>query len=602
MQDNNRRRAGIVTGWLVVVSTTLLVLGCASAPPVLTDDERTERRALYTTGEQVENFALLDADGDFHELHRYGDAKAIVLYVQGNDCPIVRHGASDLRKVEEEFGAQGVQFFMINATGRDKREAVLALTRTGEALVIDPASWRIVYRGRINDRVNYEAQKPEATQNDLANALNDVLATRPVKRPDVPSPGCALASKPAPVPTYIADVAPVLERNCVGCHREGGIGPWSMTNYDTVRGWAPMIRQVVRTKRMPPWHADSHVGEFRQDMSLPPEDARTLVRWAEAGAPRGEGEDPLANLQLAALDEWRLGQPDRVLELSAQEIPATGLLPYRYDYLELEVDEDLWIEGVEFQPGNPAVLHHALGYVVPPDSDGLYNWVDGVMISYAPGNGAEFAPPEVARFVPKGSRVFVELHYVTTGREEVDRSRVGFHLSDNRPERVLRTTGAVDVFFEIPPGARNFQVASEVEFDRPVVLHSLTPHMHYRGTDMQYTAVYPDGRRETLLSVPNYDFNWQRPYLLAEPRALPAGSRVEVTGTYDNSAQNRFNPNPEKWLRFGPMTTDEMFIGYIAYTYADAADDLAHQDRNNPVLWFPVPDGKGNGGAAAALR
>ena len=626
MPYNDQRGATTAGLGLVFLMALLLLWGCASDSPQLSDDDRTARRAVYTDGEQVDNFALLDADGDFHELYRYGDAKAIVLYVQGNGCPIVRHGARDLGSVAQEFEPQGVRFFMINATGRDSRETVnreasefsfpvpvlmdderivadsLSLNRTAEALVIDPATWRIVYRGRINDRVNYEAQKPAATQTDLANALTDVLASRPVARPDVPSPGCALASKKDPVPTYTADVAPVLAQNCVMCHREGGIAPWAMTDFDTVRGWAPMIRQVVRTKRMPPWHADPHVSELRSDMSLAPEDARTLVRWVEEGAPRGGGDDPLANLQLAALDKWRLGEPDRVLELSAQTLPATGLVPYRYDYLEWEVDKDFWLEGLEFQPGNAAVLHHALGYVVPPGSDGYYNWVDGVMITYAPGNGAERSPAGAARFVPKGSKIFVELHYVTTGREEVDRSRLGLHLADSPPERVLRTTGAVDVKFVIEPGARNYRVTSDVEFDRPVVVHSLTPHMHYRGTDMTYTAVYPDGKREPLLSVPNYDFNWQRPYFLAEPRELPAGSHIEVSGTYDNSDQNRHNPNPDQWVRFGPQTTDEMFIGYITYTYAEASDDRAHEDRANTLLWFPNPDGLGNGGAAAVVQ
>lgn len=623
MPYKNKRPSGIAAIWMAMAMTLLIVWGCSSAPPMLSEDERTARRAVYTDGERVENFALLDAQGNFHELHRYGDAKAIVLYVQGNGCPIVRHGATDYRKVAEEFGPEGVRFFMINATGRDSREEIrreaeefrfptpvlvdeqrivsdaLELNRTAEVLVIEPASWRVVYRGRINDRMHYEAQKPEATENDLANALNDVLAARPVARSDVPSPGCAIASKPVPTPTYTADIAPILERNCVMCHREGGAAPWAMTGYDMVRGWAPMIRQVVRTKRMPPWHADPHVGDdLRGDLSLPSEDARALVDWAEAGAPRGEGEDPLAQLELAPLQEWRLGPPDQVVTLDEQRIPATGLVPYRYAYLELELDEDLWINGIEFQPGNPAVLHHALGYVVPPGADD-YNWVDGVMITYAPGNGQELAPSGSARFVPKGSKVFLELHYVTTGREELDQSRVGLHFADEPPERVFRTTGGFDLFFEIPPGARNFEVANEVTFDEPVVVYSLTPHMHYRGDSMEYVVVYPDGRREPLLSVPNYDFNWQRPYQLEEPKPLPAGSRIEVSGTFDNSAQNRFNPNPNQWLRFGPQTKDEMFIGYITYTYANAADDRAHSDRDHPLLWFPVPDGKGNGGAAA---
>ena len=341
------------------------------------------------------------------------------------------------------------------------------------------------------------------------------------------------------------------------------------SSYEMVRGWAPMIREVVRTKRMPPWQADPHVGKFANDFSLSNEETQTLVHWVEAGTPRGPGEDPLkANPKVAG--DWIMGQPDYVITMDTVKIPKTGVVEYQYQIKEIELKEDKWVEAVEVIPGNTEVLHHVLvspqypkGYKPPMQQRS--EWFDGLFAAYAPGQDPEVFPEGSGRFLPKGTKLVFQLHYTPTGKDEIDVSKLGIHFSDEPKEKEYIITGPVNLRFAIEPFNNAFPVNGAFKFDEPVTLHAMTPHMHYRGKSMKYSAVYPDGKKELLMSVPNYDFNWQRTYILDEPRDLPAGTTIVCEALFDNSKENAANPDPSATVYFGEQSFEEMMIGYLSF-------------------------------------
>lgn len=348
------------------------------------------------SGVPVEDFALLDHQGHHRRLYYHSDAPAVVLFVQGNGCPIARNAIPIWKQLRDQFAPRGVVFWMLNANSQDDRAAVagealayaidtpilidetqlvaesLGVTRTAEAIVIDPARRKIVYRGPVDDRLGYETQRP-ARHHWLRDALTAHLEGQAVESVERPSPGCVVnlidrdREAHASI-SYSETIAPLLERRCRSCHRTGGVAPWSMSSYEMVRGWAPMMREVLRTGRMPPWHADPHVSRFANDISLSVEEKRTLVHWIEAGAPRGGGPDPLSRPP-PPVPVWHLGEPNLVLEAPEQTLPATGVLPYRYEVVDIPVDRDVWIRAADIQPTNPRVMHHGTAYLIPPEGD-----------------------------------------------------------------------------------------------------------------------------------------------------------------------------------------------------------------------------------------
>ncbi len=553
-------------------------------------------------GTRVDNFALLDHRGAFHELAAYRDRRAVVLFVQGNGCPISRHALPALHDLAEDFGTRGVAFLLLNANLQDDRAAIaaeaeaygvslpilvdesqlvaesLGITRTAEAIVIDPHTWRVVYRGPVDDRLHYQTQRP-ARAHYLRDALAATLEGREVAQPRVDAPGCLVLLPGADAEahaeiSYSKKIAPLLERRCVTCHRDGGVAPWAMSSWAMVRGWSPMMREMLRTRRMPPWHADPAVAHFANDISLDVEELRTLVHWIEAGALRGEGPDPLERRRPAGAPTWPLGEPDLVIEASRQEIPATGVVPYRYETVAFPADRDVWVRAVEFQPSNAAVMHHGLAWIRypsdrdEPDVQGL-GFTRGQFAAYVPGREVGPLPEGTGYFVPAGSKIRFQLHYTTTGRPEVDAPRIGLYLAEKPLRHELKTSAVGRFDFVIPPGARDHHETASMEIDRDILLYALSPHMHYRGKAMAIDAHLPDGEVVPLLSVPRYDFNWQRRYLLDPPRPLPAGTRIEVRAAFDNSEHNPANPDPTQAVRYGEQSFEEMLFGYLVYRDLD---------------------------------
>ena len=560
--------------------------------------------ASAALAERVDNFVLLDHTGDAHELHYYSDRDAVVLMVQGNGCPVVRNALPDLRAVREQFSDSNVEFLMINSNLQDHRASIAAeaaewdidlpildddaqligealdFTRTAEVLVIDTDDWSVAYRGPINDRLSYERQKAEASKHYLVDALDAVLADQKPAIEAEGAIGCLInfpeaKNKAAHASiSYSETVAPILKANCLACHQEGGIGSWAMSSYDMVRGFAPMIREVVRTKRMPPWHADPHVGDWKNDASLGLEDRQTLIHWIEAGAPRGDGDDPLAALD-AADPEWPLGEPDLIVELPSFDIPASGVVDYQFPSVKNPLDDGVWVRAMTVVPGRTEVVHHVLVGATdsgqpPNESEGVF---DNYLGGYAPGTGYTKMPEGTGVYLPADSHFMFQLHYTPYGKDVTDTTRIGLYFYDEPPANFLRHGVVLNPTIRIPPNAKRHEQRAYYEFERDAHLHTILPHSHYRGRSSTFALRFPDGTEEMLLNVPNYDFNWQRGYDFADPKFVPAGSRLVHTTVYDNSGQNPANPDPDKLVTWGLQSWDEMLYGDFVFTWVDETSE-----------------------------
>ncbi len=364
--------------------------------------------------------------------------------------------------------------------------------------------------------------------------------------------------------TFSRDVAPVFYARCVGCHRPGQAAPMSLMTYDEVRPWVKSIRQVVAEGRMPPWHADPAFGRFVNDRSLAAEEKDLIERWIAQGARPG---DPADMPPIPAFQEgWKLGEPDLVLEFEAVDLPGGGPDQFRDLAAKTAIPEDRWVTAVEVLPGNRKVVHHVIAYAA---RGGQGSPEAGWLGAWAAGMEPMVFPPGTGRLVRQGERVMANLHYHLAEEPQRDATRVGLHFAEGDVDKEVINLWIANADFLIPPGADNHEVRSVFTFDEESQILSLLPHMHYRGKDFTYTAVWPDGRRQTILRVPRWDFNWQTVYVLAEPLTLPAGSRLECVAHYDNSAANPANPDPTRAVRFGDASYDEMMIGFVDYVVAE---------------------------------
>jgi hypothetical protein len=561
---------------------------------------------------RVDNFVLLDQAGVAHELYYQSDASAVVIMIQGNGCPVVRNALADFKALRTSYAPRNVRFFMLNANLQDNRDSIraeaeawdidvpilddetqligesLSLVRTAEVLVLDPATWELVYRGPINDRLNYERQKTQASEHFLANTLDTMLTGKTVEVGERNTIGCLInfpgrTAKHAGI-SYSETIAPLLKEKCAVCHRPGGIGPWAMTGHAMVQGFAPMIREVVRTRRMPPWHADPHVGNWLDDRRLSPEQTQTLVHWIEAGAVRGSGPDPLEDVTPIASD-WPLGEPDLVIDMPRFEVPASGVVDYQFPAVKNPLDRGVWVKAATILPGDRTVVHHVLAGAsdIAPDAD-RESVFDNYIMGYAPGAESALMPEGTGVFIPPGGYYLFQLHYTPTGKAAVDETRMGLYFADQTPDNFLRHQVVLDPTINIPPNAARHEEAAYFEFHKDARLFSLFPHAHYRGRSSSFEVRYPDGRTDTVLSVPNYDFNWQRGYDFVEPMVLPAGSRLIHRTVYDNSARNPGNPDPERTVPWGLQSWDEMLYGAFSYSWVDESSATPTHDRQRSQL------------------
>ena len=400
----------------------------------------------------------------------------------------------------------------------------------------------------------------------------------------------AMAAPASSTLTYYKDVAPVLQNRCQECHRPGEIGPMSFMTYDQVRPWAKAIKTAVVTRKMPPWSADPHVGKFLNDRSLSQTEIDTLVSWIDAGAPAGDPKD--APKPREYVQGWQIGNPDVVFELPTPiDVPASGVVDYTYVVIPTNFTEDKWVQFAEVRPDARSAVHHVLAFLRPPGNHfmkdaqpgvpyvprrpqanggqrgqaaNLQDQIPGEMLAgYAPGLPPFQCRPGEAKLIKAGSDIVLQLHYTPNGKAVSDRSKFGLIFARQPPERRVMSMMAINYFLRIPPGDPNYETHAQTTLQQDVSLVSLLPHMHLRGKDFLYKAVYPSGESQVLLSVPHYDFSWQFAYALDKEILLPKGTRIECTAHYDNSANNPSNPDPTKEVRWGDQTFEEMMVGFF---------------------------------------
>ena len=390
---------------------------------------------------------------------------------------------------------------------------------------------------------------------------------------------CAfLAATEAP-PTYNKDIAPIFQRNCQACHRPGEAAPMSLLTYKEVRPYVAAIKEAVSLHKMPPWYADPHFGKFSNDRALSQQDIDTVVAWTKAGAPEGDPKDLPAPAKF--VDGWNIGNPDLVLEMPmAFNVPATGTVEYQYILVPGKFTEDMWVQKVEVRPGNRAVMHHVIAFVRPPGSKWLSGIQPGVpyvppkkdsqntddgqfLVGYAPGMPPDTFPDGRAKVIKAGSDIIFQMHYTPNGKATTDITKIGLVTAKAPVKERVVTLAAMTRDFVIPPGDANHQVESEFEFGHDARIVTLMPHMHLRGKDFEFKAIYPTGETQTLLSVPHYSFSWQLVYYPASDIVMPKGTKLHCTAHYDNSANNRFNPDPTKEVRYGDQSWEEMMFGFF---------------------------------------
>lgn len=385
--------------------------------------------------------------------------------------------------------------------------------------------------------------------------------------------------------TFSKDVAPILQKNCQGCHRPGEAAPMSLRTYQEARPWARAMKQAVLAKKMPPWFADAQYGHFRNDRSLPQKDIDTLVSWVDAGAPEGDPKD--LPQPLAFVDGWNIGQPDMVLEMPEPfQVPASGTIEYQYVVLPYKFTEDRWVQMAEVRPGNRAMVHHVIAYIrdgsskwmrdkkpgelfVPEaDANGNRSSLNGDLLSgFAPGLPPSILEPGQGRLIKAGSDIVLQLHYTANGHAGEDRTKVGVIFCKQAPHERVMTLAASNSKFTIPPGDPNYQVDASFELGHDAKLSALLPHMHLRGKDFQYRLVYPSGETETILRVPHYDFGWQLWYQPVSDIVLPKGTQIAATAHFDNSLNNPHNPDSTKAVTWGDQSWEEMMIGFFDVTF-----------------------------------
>lgn len=575
----------------------LTAAGCAQQGPAGTETSVTAPMAALPT--RVDNFRLVTADGYARELYRYKDASAIVLVMHGVGSAEIAKGAPELAKIQAAYGPRGVEFMMVNSNPKDTREAILAdaqknainipilrddlqlvggqigATRVSEAFVVDPKTWKIAYHGPLS-----------------ADAIDAVVAGKPVSVASAPVTGAAInfpGRSPAAKAefakiSYSSTIAPMLEEKCVACHQQGGIAPFAMDSYEKVKGFAPMIREAVRTDRMPPWDPDPHLGKFKDDKSLSGDQIKTLINWIEAGAPRGDGPDTLAAVKHVA-PEWPLGKPDLIVDIPKYTVPATGYVDYQYPTTPNPLKEGKWLKAATAKVSQRQAVHHILSGIIPEGQTqkGMQAW-GGSVGGYTVGMESTVAPKGIGSWVPAGGQFAYQMHYTPFGKEAVSAEQIGlyFYKDGEKPDLIMRETPLVDQFIKIPANDPAHKEVAYFDFPKDAILHTAVVHAHYRGTYSKLEIRYPDGKQETILNVPFYDFNWQRMYEFAEPVKIPAGSKVIATYVYDNSKRNPANPNPNEEVIWGDQSFEEMFYTSLRYRWAD--ETVERQTNNDQLL------------------
>lgn len=542
--------------------------------------------------ERADDFRLTDQHSRGYLLSYYKYAPAIVIVSYAPGSAQMNDAALALRQLKASFEGTDNQLFLLSSTPGVTRDAIIAdmkaldldipvlmddsqlvgeglgMSRVAQALVIDPKTWKVAYSGPINGRLSGKAGNDTTAY--VADAVAALSAGKSVKasRVDLATPLLAFPARDAKAShvniSYEKEVSPILAKNCVACHSEGGIGPFAMDSYEKVKQWSGMIRESIRTDRMPPFHADPHVGSFTGDMNLSVKDTQTLIHWIEAGAPRGAGTDPL-KINAKPAPEWELGKPDLIIDLPSYKVPASGVVDYQNPVVMNPLMEGRWLRAATVKPSDRQAVHHLL-------SNGVGGYAVGAETSkYPEGTGTWVAPGQKFQF---------QMHYTPYGKETVEKTRVGLYFyPENAPPEIMRRSAVVlNAGLVIPPNTARHEEVAYITFPENATLYSVFPHAHYRGESMAVSLLKPGSDKEELiLSIPKYDFNWQRGYDFKEPIKLAPGTKLVTRYVYDNSKHNPANPDASIEVKWGEQSWEEMQYTAIGFRW----DDETVADRKN---------------------
>lgn len=543
-------------------------------------------------GAQVGDLKFKDTRYLARSLRDFGEKKAFVLIFVDTGCPLVANYLPGLQRMERTYRDQGVQFIGVNCGTGDTIAAMAAhavdhgiefpfvkdldfkvadavgATRTPECVVLD--SKRVLrYRGRIDDQYRPGGRRAEPTRRDLALAIDAVLARKDVEEPSTPVDGC-LITRPAAdkdaAPTFGGHVAPILAKHCQSCHKPGTAAPFALLTYEQAQSRGRTIGEVVAEGRMPPWFTTPREGDLIQHHNLSAAERETIGRWVRTGMARGRDVSTPAPAE-AAPAKWQIGEPDLVVSTTTFDIPAEGDVAYKYAMLPHLFAEDTWVQAVQIRPELPKNVHHAnLVHVKLGQTFKESNFITGVV----PGGVPMSLDNGVAYLIPKGSILALQIHFITTGTPRRCKIDVGLKYAGGTIDQRLHHLLFVDTRYTIPPGAPSHAVKVERTLDCDAQGIGLFAHMHVRGKAMTFTAQPPGGERERLLTIGNYNFEWQIPYRW-EPgkKILKKGTKLECVALYDNSPFNPFNPDATKPVKDGPQTYHEMLNGFMFYIDAN---------------------------------
>ncbi len=535
------------------------------------------------------NFRLLDQDGVTHDLYYNSQLDAITVIAVGTNLTTVVPLLPLLNDLTQAYSNR-VQTWILLSDPAPIRSNILAqvkslninfpvlfdqqglaaaclgLTHAPEVAVVQPPAFTVAYRGEIA-----ATNQSTASATFLGKALADLTAARPVTFLRTAVSGVPLVPLQLDTPDYSRDIAPTFYKYCAICHRSDGVAPFAMTNYSIIQQWAPSIKNALLTRKMPPWHADPEYGHFANDLSLPGDVKAQLIRWIDAGAPRGNGNDPLAELPPPpAFDQWppELGEPDALVTIPTQSIKAEGSEPYRYIFTQSPNTSNVWLRAAIVRPSNYKSVHHILVWPGQIGNFGVedFSTYQSHIAEFVPGNKPFRIPSDAYIPLGKSNWLTFNLHYTPNGVATNDNPVLALWYYKVKPPKTWGVAAVARFDLNILPGVSDSPVQTQWTASSQITVYRFNPHMHLRGKRMKFEVIYPNGSRETLLSVPDYDFNWQVGYDLAQPKVLPAGSRVIATGAFDNSPQNLANPDPTATVHWGDQSWMEMFIGYMDYT------------------------------------
>ena len=567
-------------------------------------------QASIGVGDRLDpDYVLTGLDGRAMRLSDYPAQKAQLLVFFSVECPTSRIYADHMVRIHDAYGSRGVALIGVNANFNETSQDITAFGEAQQftfpllkdvnnrlADLLDAQSTphaylfnsegTLVYRGEID---NGFGDPENTTSRGLWEALDAHLSGQPIERPETRSLGCIIrrvhtppVDAPADAPTFTRDVMPFLQENCESCHHPGGIGRVSFSDYDVAAAWAPDMRDSIRAGDMPPWPARDDVNDFAGARTLTQAERDMFERWIETGMPRGDDSDLPPSIDYP--DSWTLGEPDIVLvPEEAYTVEAVGQDEYRCFVLSVNLEEDVYVRGIEILPDAKEVVHHVSVYIDESGKavelqkadpkpgyasfGGIGFAVSASLGGWAPGNTPLMLPDGVGRRLPANCHVVIQVHYHKSGREVLDRSKLGIYLHKTPVKQRLVEESVASRLLFIPAGAKRHRVTGGLTLSEDSTILAILPHMHLLGTEIKLTANLPGGEQKHLVWVDDWEFNWQETYVYQDPIALPRGTRIDLEAFYDNSAENPKNPNhPPKFVRWGEESSDEMCIAFLYVT------------------------------------